>query len=712
MKAAETVSTLLIVIFVVIALLVAWFFANISYVKGMEMPSVGTEAQQIMGEQAEVTYMAQTIPSEESETADHIYSLLNPDDPFRPSEIACYIANAIFDDYIYFGDSGDRNSQTSSFSDIDCEPSSAYTALSPNSLYHYCLIDSRKFELQQGGSDELGTTWINDLAAVGCKLCEQGGVVVPELDEVCINYNLDRTTPDGGYEFCKGAFDPEVGGLTAFSNCDCGNVHEAQAAEHGNDGVSGWGDNCDGWYCLWPNPTCFWSGSRWIDCPDDEVDDFCDNERPSGYDYAHNMIVWNAEKVGSDLDQYFVSDYEVEEWRDEGEEYNFNSLNKTPHEYIYGILWIPELKRYNLYFERVPASKEETNFDFLMDEFLYFDAVRGDTFKRRMNPLGYTKPEARRIMDRVVTPQTDISVVDIMIDLRDKLNELNIKVTATGVWNVEGLPESECEREGGGTQGKINVNCIYLDSSCNDIDCINNNIERVSGMWHERVTTVYEKYTDFATIHYKFTDYNIKFNIDSSIEDGILLAGQKYRIVLNNWAHLVKWINAGSGITYPWNAIMIDRSVGIYPIVEEEEEEIPPTPPPTGDDCTSCSSWVSGECYELGSCSSGYIRQTRTCTPAGCTPTDGEGLSRCQLDSSCCGYTSGERCYSTSALCTSHQGTVTGKEGCSSGVCCGCSSALYCCRQFFGRPIYAICSSGACSFSSTSLPGYTNCPDM
>jgi len=49
--------------------------------------------------------------------------------------------------------------------------------------------------------------------------------------------------------------------------------------------------------------------------------------------------------------------------------------------------------------------------------------------------------------------------------------------------------------------------------------------------------------------------------------------------------------------------------------------------------CTSCGSWTNVSCG--GSCASNQKQQTRTCTPVGCTPTDGLGLSRCVADSSC-----------------------------------------------------------------------------
>ncbi len=53
--------------------------------------------------------------------------------------------------------------------------------------------------------------------------------------------------------------------------------------------------------------------------------------------------------------------------------------------------------------------------------------------------------------------------------------------------------------------------------------------------------------------------------------------------------------------------------------------------------CT-CGTWTNGACG--GSCSSGYRQQTRTCTPTGCSPTDGLGTSRCVNDTTC-GVTTG-----------------------------------------------------------------------
>ncbi len=49
--------------------------------------------------------------------------------------------------------------------------------------------------------------------------------------------------------------------------------------------------------------------------------------------------------------------------------------------------------------------------------------------------------------------------------------------------------------------------------------------------------------------------------------------------------------------------------------------------------CTSCGSWTSGSC-NVGGCVN-QRQQTRTCTPAGCMPTDGLGTSRCVADTSC-----------------------------------------------------------------------------
>ena len=50
--------------------------------------------------------------------------------------------------------------------------------------------------------------------------------------------------------------------------------------------------------------------------------------------------------------------------------------------------------------------------------------------------------------------------------------------------------------------------------------------------------------------------------------------------------------------------------------------------------CTcACDAWTNGVCG--GSCTSDYRQQTRTCTPTGCSPSDGLGTSRCVADSTC-----------------------------------------------------------------------------
>jgi O-glycosyl hydrolase len=49
--------------------------------------------------------------------------------------------------------------------------------------------------------------------------------------------------------------------------------------------------------------------------------------------------------------------------------------------------------------------------------------------------------------------------------------------------------------------------------------------------------------------------------------------------------------------------------------------------------CTSCGTWTNGAC-NAGGCTN-QRQQTRTCTPTGCTPSDGLGTSRCVADSIC-----------------------------------------------------------------------------
>lgn len=55
--------------------------------------------------------------------------------------------------------------------------------------------------------------------------------------------------------------------------------------------------------------------------------------------------------------------------------------------------------------------------------------------------------------------------------------------------------------------------------------------------------------------------------------------------------------------------------------------------------CSCSSSWTPGSCG-AGSCSSTQRQYTRTCTPTGCTASDGYGSTKCESDSSCSSTTS------------------------------------------------------------------------
>ena len=76
----------------------------------------------------------------------------------------------------------------------------------------------------------------------------------------------------------------------------------------------------------------------------------------------------------------------------------------------------------------------------------------------------------------------------------------------------------------------------------------------------------------------------------------------------------------------------------------------------TGPSCNCDSSWTNGAC-NAGGCIN-QRQQTRTCTPSGCVPSDGQGLSRCVDDSSCivtcpngvCA--TGENCPSDATSCS------------------------------------------------------------
>lgn len=538
MKGAIETMQLLVLSLIVILIAVAISSYFVPEAKGLY--AAGKAAQVLPGSPGQVS--SPNNPPGQSGTpvqaSSHIYTALGNADPFRPSEIACLISNSIYNDYMKNGPTGSRGSNCFIVED---------------GKYHYCLVDSKTFQLQAGGNDEIA--WRNDLIAQNCSLCSnktpsESGVetVVPMLDEVCINYDLNRTTDDG-WNFCKGSI-YSIGG--AFSNCDCG-VHDSWAAQdHGNSQVPNWNSKCDGY---WNKGGLFGYGQGWVKCNDGK---FCDNQQNSA-SYADNMILWHADKAENGEDNYLVSDHEKEIYDNRGE-FDENSLDLTSN-YTYGIVWIPERKQYYLYFEKIPMQKKETDFSFLIDNIARINYQTPYLSGIRINPLGFTMPETRRIMDRVVNLSSSYlsssssikTVGDLMTAVRDALNTIQGQ-TSSGSLTPWMLSATEgCNK---GIYFANDFNCIY-EKGCDGINCISqsNTLSTLGTSWVDSLGTGIDG-PMISAVSYGWT-----FSIDNKItndDNGKLLPDTNYRVVVDYWIHP----DLLSDDLY--SASAVDKSINIY----------------------------------------------------------------------------------------------------------------------------------------------------
>jgi hypothetical protein len=523
------ISTLQMIVLGLIFLLVATFF--IQQAGGRDLYSMGKEGKNLIGEPADITYKTETKPGETpTDYGDHIYPL-NAWDPFRPSEIACLMADKIVDDFSILG-TGDRPEEK------------CWHPTDDNGKISYCLIDKKLFKLAPGDNGELG--WENTLTSRGCSLCKEppfqsGGTVIPKLDEICLNANLNRTI-GSSTRFCYKSFPVGEESVT-FSNCRCGN---------GNSGVSGWDNHCDGYTGTILFTDCYAWDQCWLGC-DNNGDDFCDNGVGGHPAYKNEMLKWYAEKYdpASGDTPYIVRGDTT---------YDNDPSSDTLGEnlpYAYGIYWIPEEKNYRVKFARIPQLAKETNFDFLKNN---INTINDNYL--RYDLLGYNTPQTRRIIDRIVVLDNDKSLMALLQEVTNALSFNLFK------------GESTCGFLGGSLTvlTATTEKCVYL-GSCKDVACIdgNNKNNNDAWAWYYGYDTIYGISKSLSST-FKFHDYN--FTVDSSILAGEtgkeLVKGKTYRVAVNYWVHPHTWgvkpsENSGSIIVD-----MVDKSIGIYPIADDK----------------------------------------------------------------------------------------------------------------------------------------------
>ena len=187
------------------------------------------------------------------------------------SEIACIIAEDIYNDFTKYGERGrdyrliyredspiNREFNCEWIWDKDCCP--AYNNLPKDDEGKFvCLINAGIFTV--GQNEALSDEVKSELTDLGCSLdCTSDGTTEYELDEVCVNHNLAlKEFPKGsGISFCTDGYNEEIRisydsqqERQKFGNEDC-------YANNNNDGDA-WRDLCDRDP---PGPLCIANGFR------------------------------------------------------------------------------------------------------------------------------------------------------------------------------------------------------------------------------------------------------------------------------------------------------------------------------------------------------------------------------------------------------------------------------------------------------------------
>jgi hypothetical protein len=291
-------------------------------------------------------------------------------DAYQLSEVACEIAGKINDDFM--ANLYDNPRQVGQGS--NCERD-------------WCIINNGvgRFRLSSTTNVNQPTDSVIPGARTAftekkCSICEEpqgNGNLIENLDEVCINYNLNTKNPD----LCSGPI--IVGGkITEFGNSDCGNQR------NGNT----WQSHCD----------------------NDGNIDFCDDHD------KYDKILWDGDKTKynnayltvEDSNEIINFDISVRWWKS-----NSVILNKESNEYMYGILWDFNNERYEILFEQIPiifTTSDKTDLDNIPN-----NLTAESNF--RVNRLGNWYTEAREIEHFIFTPTTDVSFQTFYSSLGEKV---------------------------------------------------------------------------------------------------------------------------------------------------------------------------------------------------------------------------------------------------------------------------------------------------
>jgi hypothetical protein len=193
-----------------------------------------------------------------------------------------------------------------------------------------------------------------------------------------------------------------------------------------------------------------------------------------------------------------------------GNEYNLT----TNRNYIYGVVWSKEYKKYYVFFAVVPKESSyvpKTDWSIMLDYFQY--GTTNKMFRRGI--LGQTYPEARIVADYLLKPSTDITSIynDIMIHLA---------VNAFGLGQTDGLKKVEFHA------------CSAADKN-NPIECIPSWTTRddTSWTWGGSTYGLMTENNKEKILVYVDADDSTGNHIDNPSKG--IPASKYYRIIVQQW---------------------------------------------------------------------------------------------------------------------------------------------------------------------------------
>jgi len=291
---------------------------------------------------------------------------------YQLSEVACEIAGkTIVDFMVNTYDKSRQNSQGS-----NCERD-------------WCLIGVGKFITSPTSNVNQPTDTLLGIVARGaftgkkCAICEEpptGGNLIPELDEVCINYNLWSKNND----LCSSSV--IIGGKTIqFGNSVCTSKYNSDPwkLHCNNNNGHPLGTFCDN---TCNNNACdkvFWAADR--------------------TKYSQNSV-YNPYMTVEDTGNIIDDGQFVRNWKSNDIRLDTNFID--PPEYMYGILWKGgDDKRYEILFEQIPLTfntNDKNDLDNIQKNMT-------DNSNFRVNRLGTWYTEAREIEHFYFTPTAEIN---------------------------------------------------------------------------------------------------------------------------------------------------------------------------------------------------------------------------------------------------------------------------------------------------------------